>query len=443
MNPLRRRSVFRYLQPADQFVRIDVREPSDGAVRVRAGLNRTAYRRLVIDACCSELSGDAAGWLVERCPDDPLTAEDLLYQLCVEVNPHLDIHTVRLAAEGEEEGTAPAAARARAPQDGGKALRASARDIERRLAARVIGQGEAVRCVARAVRKAAAGLTQPNRPLAALLLVGRTGTGKTELARALARELYPDSPGGRLVRVDCTEYALAHEYAKLIGAPPGYVGHEQGGFLTEALRKTPECVVLFDEVEKAHPRLHHLLLQVLDEGHLSDGRGRRTDFGRAFVVLTSNAGAVEMQSATRKVGFGRARALGEPALREIATSALEAQFAPEFLARLDERIVFRELDSDDARRIAARLLSEVSQRARSQRIAVAIAPSVAAWVARRGFSPDSGARELRRVVEREIEAPIADLLIAGEGRGARKRLRPGALVRVTIRGGRPRFAVEA
>jgi ATP-dependent Clp protease ATP-binding subunit ClpC len=270
-------------------------------------------------------------------------------------------------------------------------------------------------------------LARDARPLATFLFIGRTGTGKTEMARRLAQELF----ASRLVRVDCSEFALSHEYAKLIGAPPGYVGHEQGGFLTEALRKTPDCVVLFDEIEKAHPRMHHLLLQVLDEGHLSDGRGRRTDFSRAVVVLTSNVGASEMQAATRRVGFAGPASLAEGALREIASRALEAQFAPEFLARLDEQVLFRELSRDDAGAIAANLLGELAARARRRHLAVDFAPGVARWVAERGFSPDTGARELRRVIERDIEARLADLLL-DERRPERG---DGGLLRASIRGG--------
>jgi ATP-dependent Clp protease ATP-binding subunit ClpA len=429
MDPLRSRTLLRYFMAADTFVRILVHDARESTLRARPGLNRTTYRRLVIETCCPEYHGDLAGRLSEQCPHDPLAAEELLYQLCIEVNPTLDIHTVRLgehaAAVERDPRARPDPARDAAVAF--KRLRQRARGLGDRLARHIVGQDAAIEVVSRAMRRVAAGLARDSRPLATFLFIGRTGTGKTEMARRIAHELFES----RVVRVDCSEFALSHEYAKLIGAPPGYVGHEQGGFLTEALRKTPDCVVLFDEIEKAHPRMHHLLLQVLDEGHLSDGRGRRTDFSRAVVVLTSNVGASEMQAATRRVGFAEPTALAEATLREITSRALETQFAPEFLARLDEQVLFRELTRDDAGVIAANLLGELAQRARRRHLKVDFAPGVARWVAERGFSPDTGARELRRVIERDVEARLADLLLA-ERRPERG---DDGLLRATIRGG--------
>jgi ATP-dependent Clp protease ATP-binding subunit ClpC len=433
MDPVRSRSVFRYFLPADSFVRILLLEAREGALAARPGLNRQVYRRLVIETCCPEYAEDLLERLGEQCPHDPLAAEDLLYQLCVEVNPHFDIHTVRLAERsGDEAEAAPEAADSASRSL--ERLRRRARGLEQRLRRRVVGQDHAVAAVAAAVRRAAAGLAPENRPLGTFLFVGRTGTGKTELARALARELFPGERLGRLVRIDCSEYALAHEYAKLIGAPPGYVGHEHGGYLTEALRKEPECLVLFDEIEKAHPRLHHLLLQVLDEGHLADGRGRRVDFSRALVVLTSNVGAGEVRDASRRLGFGASTALASGTIEEITSRALESEFAPEFLARVDERVVFRDLTPLDAEQIAARLLEDLALRVRRRRARVAFADSVARWVAERGFRPETGARELRRVIQRDVEAPLAELLLRDDGRG---------LVRVAIRRGAPAFSRAA
>jgi ATP-dependent Clp protease ATP-binding subunit ClpA len=415
VDPRVSKSVLRYFLPADSFLRIFVREASVLAARARAGLSHAAYRRLVIECCCPELGTDVRTALARLCPEDPASGEELLYQLCIEVNPELDIHSVRLAGEPQP---APATARGDDPRASLERLARAAKGLERRLARCVVGQDAAITCCARAVRRAAAGLTAGARPRATLFFVGRTGTGKTELARALANELFD----GSLVRVDCSEYAMAHEYSKLLGAPPGYVGHDQAGFLAESMKKKPESVVLFDEIEKAHPKLHSLLLQLIDEGHLSDGRAKRIDFTRALVVMTSNAGSAEIQAAGKRVGFARGSSLAPAHLAEIVGEALQQGFAPEFLGRLDERVLFRELDESDATEIAALQLAALAARCRQRGFPVAFPASVARWVARRGFDPLSGAREIRRVVQREVEAPLAERLLA-ERAGRRGLLR--------------------
>jgi ATP-dependent Clp protease ATP-binding subunit ClpC len=236
------------------------------------------------------------------------------------------------------------------------------------------------------------------------------------------------------VRIDCSEFAMAHEYSKLIGAPPGYVGHGDGGQLTEALAKNPEAVVLFDEIEKAHPRMHNLLLQVLDEGHLTDGKGQRVRFDRAFVVLTSNVGAQEVVRESSRVGFGGETPLDDAAVGQITDRELRETFPPEFLGRLDETVRFRCLDLSDARRIARRQLTELAERVRKRGRRIAFTPAVAGWVAERGFAPESGAREIRRTIRRELEAPLAESLLET------RRDRPW--VRIGIRGGAPEFRVE-
>ena len=436
MSHLESSTVHRYFELADSFVEVKVLQGEALELRAPRRLDRCAYRRVVIQTCMPEFERDASARLERLFPEDPLMAEDLLYQICIDVNPQLEIHKVRLHPAGAR----PQTIRREGPDPPDAAdfpdrLRRAARDLERRLLRRVLGQEEAVHSVARAVEKAAAGLSAPDRPLSCSLFVGRTGTGKTELARRLASELYASAAHGGLVRIDCSEYALAHEYSKLIGSPPGYVGHEEGGQLTEALRRRPESIVLFDEVEKAHPRMHNVLLQILEEGSLTDGKGRRVGFERAFVILTSNAGAADIRAATHAVGFHRAQTLGAETLQDITGEALARQFAPEFLGRLDEVVLFRELDFRTVVRIARGHLTDLALRARRAGAAVAFTPAVARWVAERGYSPEYGARELRHVIQREIEPPLARLVL----RGAARR---GALVRARIRGGRPTFAVE-
>jgi ATP-dependent Clp protease ATP-binding subunit ClpA len=433
-NPAPERSVYRYFDLADSFVQILVKDAGGLALPERPGMGRAGYRRMVIEACMPELRGDVEQALTTLFPDDPMMVEDLLYQLCVEINPSLDIHEVRLSVDPESQTRS--AAPPEEPPKLLERLRARARGLDRRLGQDVIGQEAAVAAVVQAMRKAAVGLAPEGRPLASFLFTGRTGTGKTELARTLARELFAqpgESRGAGLVRIDCSEFALAHDTAKLIGSPPGYVGHEAGGQLTAAVAARPESVVLFDEVEKAHPRMHNLLLQVLEEGALTDSKGQRVSFERAVVIMTSNAGAREMIDATRTVGFGGCRALDRGALETITEQALGRAFSPELLGRMDEHVLFEELSPKVVERIAARKLLDLARRTRRAGAVVAFTPAVARWVAERGYSPESGAREVRRVLQREVEPGITERLMEGlQG-----------LLRVRVRGGALVFEVEA
>lgn len=424
------RTVYRYFDLADCFVQIAALEQGSLTLADRPGLGRAGYRKLVIQACMPDFREGLDATLERLFPDDPLMVEDLLYQLCVEVNPGLDIHEVRLEVDPGAGGEhAPTAAPASGGLDGAgrdallEHLGRRATGLEARLRKQVIGQDRAVRAVARAVRSAAAGLGEAGRPLGSFLLTGRTGTGKTELARALAGDLFG---ADGLVRIDCSEFAMAHESSKLIGAPPGYVGHDDGGQLTDAVAQNPECVVLFDEVEKAHPKLHNLMLQILEDGNLTDGKGKTVDFSRALVVMTSNCGAEDVQSASRAVGFGANETLGRASLEDITGEALARTFPPEFLGRIGETVLFDELGAETVEAIAAKKLRELGERAKARGYAVRITPAVARWVARRGFRPESGARELRRVLQTEIEPRLSELLL--ERGGATVRVRGGELV---------------
>ena len=294
----------------------------------------------------------------------------------------------------------------------------------------MLGQPEAVASVVRALRRAAAGLSSPRGPLGTLLFVGPTGTGKTELARALAEEL-----GGprRLVRVDCSEFGGKHETSKLLGAPPGYVGHEHGSQLARRLAGEAETVVLFDEVEKAHPHLHELLLQVLDEGQLTDGRGVRLDFRRSFVILTSNAGTRALAAAKERLGFARG-AVPEDERHALVRHALGAAFAPEFLARLDEIVLFRELSARELGAVAEQALLALALRVRARQKRVCFSSAVARWASTRALERDCGARSVLHCIRREIEAPLAEALLAAE---------ESEWIEVSIRRGRPRIAHAA
>ena len=397
----------------------------DGAFSLgeRPGLGRAGYRKIVIETCMPEFRNELDDKLGQLFPDDPLMVEDLLYQLCVEVNPALDIHEVRLTVDGLGQADAPSTETEAAAATSRDAtldhLREKALSLEAALRRRVIGQSGAVTSVSRAVRSAAAGLGESQRPLASFLFTGRTGTGKTELARSLAEHVFrtPEHPG--LVRIDCSEFGLAHEYSKLIGSPPGYIGHDDGGQLTDAVEKAPESVVLFDEIEKAHPKLHNLLLQILEEGALTDGKGKRVSFARTVIVMTSNCGAEDVTSASRAVGFGGAATLGRASLQDITNLSLASTFTPEFLGRIGETVLFDELNQKSVERIATIKLGELKDRAAIRGLDVRFTSAVAAWIAERGFKPETGARELRRVIQRELEPALSERLLKAGSAGRR------------------------
>ncbi|MFT7485071.1 MAG: ATP-dependent Clp protease ATP-binding subunit ClpA, partial [Candidatus Paceibacteria bacterium] len=311
------------------------------------------------------------------------------------------------------------------------------RDLERRLKRKVHGQDAAIETLCRAVLTSAAGLRDFRRPLGCFLFVGRTGTGKTELSRCLAKELSEDPRTGpdNLIRIDCSEYALAHEYSKLIGSPPGYVGHEEGGQFSQHLKTNPEAVILFDEIEKAHPRMHNLLLQVLEEGCLTDGKGHRLDLSRNFVLMTSNAGAEDMRSATQSLGFHSTQSLTDQTLHDLTHRALDQTFSPEFLGRLDEIVLFSELGESTAHKIAQDQLTQLAIRARRRGVRVAFTPAVARWVTDQGFDPRFGARELRSVIQREVEPMLAQVLLSGD-------VEDEDLVRARIHKGKLLFHIE-
>jgi len=277
--------------------------------------------------------------------------------------------------------------------------------LEEELHQRVIGQDEAIGAVADAIRRARAGLGDPNRPIGSFLFLGPTGVGKTELAKTLAATLFDSEEN--LIRIDMSEYQEKHTVARLIGAPPGYVGYEEGGQLTEAVRRRPYSVILFDEIEKAHPDVFNTLLQVLDDGRLTDGQGRTVDFRNTAIILTSNIGSpliLEGIQTGQSYETIRARVL----------DVLQASFRPEFLNRLDEIVVFRPLAQDQIAQIVEIQLGAVRRRLTEKRITLEVSPEALAFLAERGYDPIYGARPLKRVIQRELETPLSRKILSGE-----------------------------
>ena len=273
--------------------------------------------------------------------------------------------------------------------------------MEDRLGQRLIGQKDAVRAVSDAVRRSRAGISDPNRPTGSFLFLGPTGVGKTELAKSLAEFLFDDDHA--MIRIDMSEYSEKHSVARLVGAPPGYIGYEEGGQLTEAVRRRPYSVVLLDEVEKAHPEIFDILLQVLDDGRLTDGQGRTVDFRNTLLILTSNLGSQFLADQTME----------QQAKRDAVMNVVRTSFKPEFLNRLDEIVLFDALGTEELSKIVDINISRLNQRLSDRRIAVEVTDAARDWLALTGFDPVYGARPLRRLIQSSIEDQLAREVLAG------------------------------
>ncbi len=288
--------------------------------------------------------------------------------------------------------------------------------LEETLHGRVVGQDEAVSAVARAIRRARAGLKDPKRPIGSFIFLGPTGVGKTELCRALGEAMFGDEDA--VVRIDMSEYMEKHSVSRMVGSPPGYVGHDEGGQLTEKVRRKPYSVVLFDEVEKAHPDVFNILLQILEDGRLTDSQGRTVDFKNTVVVMTSNAGAHAMEN-KKRLGFGTdvesemERARSYEQMRERIMKEVKNLFRPEFLNRVDEIIVFHPLEEADIRKIAGLMVAQVQRRLQEQGIALHMPDEAVAYLAKAGFDPQYGARPLRRAIQRTVEDALSEEILAG------------------------------
>jgi ATP-dependent Clp protease ATP-binding subunit ClpB len=296
--------------------------------------------------------------------------------------------------------------------------------MEDELAKRVIGQQEAVHAVSTAVRRARAGLQDPNRPIGSFMFLGPTGVGKTELTKTLAAYLFDDE--NALIRLDMSEYMEKHAVSRLIGAPPGYVGYEEGGALTEAVRRRPYQVILFDEIEKAHPDVFNVLLQVLDDGRLTDGQGHTVDFRNTLIVMTSNLGA--------ELLVNQPEGQDTTAVKDQVMTIVRSAFRPEFLNRVDEIILFHRLQKAQMGRIVDIQMARLQKLLDERKIAIVLEPSGRDWLAEKGWDPAYGARPLKRVIQKSVQDPLAEMLLAGTIKDGEKVVISGDKVGLSFNG---------
>lgn len=422
----------KYCQAIDRFIKIrafSAKEAQEILKNVTL-TNRRSYVQLVINSAIVNYNDDIMKEIFLsgqfRGKDMDLLEENL-YGMCVSVTPELDINRVSIKSSESDLAENIFLLEGRRADDNGSSMER----IEGLLKKKIVGQDEAISNVVRVLKSSYTGIRRPEKPAGVFLFAGQTGVGKTELAKTIAELVL----GGqsKMVRIDCSEYALPHEYAKLIGAPPGYIGYEDGGVLTGAASGGKDSVFLFDEIEKAHPKVHNLLLQIMDEGFATDNKGRRIPFGKSIIILTSNVGAGEIAEMETSIGFGNRMAESTDSLKERETvRALEDRFAPEFLNRLDEIIVFRALDHEDNTKIVDMFLGEVSSRLASIGKKLSFPKSVRDHLAAKIETSKYGARPLKRIISRYIEAPLSDCLLTCQFKDAEK-------IRVTMKKGKINF----
>jgi ATP-dependent Clp protease ATP-binding subunit ClpC len=300
--------------------------------------------------------------------------------------------------------------------------------MEEALHEKVIGQDEAIRTVARAVRRARAGLKDPRRPIGVFMFLGPTGVGKTYLARALAEFMFGSEDA--MIRLDMSEFMEKHNVSRLIGAPPGYVGYEDAAQLTDTVRRKPHCLILLDEIEKAHPDVFNMLLQIFDDGHLTDAKGRRVDFRNTIIIMTSNVGS-DLIRKEQVLGFATKRDEAQTfqeqyeRMKDKVLQAMKQVFRPEFLNRLDAVVVFHPLTKEHIRQIVEKEIREIEQRVVLKGIAIEITDAAKDWLGEKGFDPVFGARPLRRVIQNEIEDRLSEAILEG-------RFREGDTVRIDV-----------
>lgn len=392
-----------YCESLDRFVSIRKCGPEEVSALIKDVTKLSGkknYHNLVVSYCVVDYVTDLSYLLQPKAIfgeiSDIIKAE--LYALCIDVNPDLDIKKVRIETSEKTKVPLLGYSKEYGIQNVEK--------IEEFLSSQIIGQSEAVALISKCIRRAAVGLKDPNRPIGSFSFVGQTGVGKTEMAKAISHCLWG---GDFFIRIDCSEYSLPHEYAKLIGAPPGYVGSSDGGFLTESMKKKQNAVILFDEIEKAHKKVHNLLLQIMDDGRLTDNKGHTVDFSKSIIVMTSNLGVKPVTDVEKAIGFSRHIFNYNEKKNEVIKD-FERNFSPEFINRIDEIIVFRELTETDKENIAFKMLDEFRLRAEKIGIFLDYSKDIAKFLVSQIDNNKYGARPLKRTIVRLVEFPLSDML---------------------------------
>lgn len=423
----------RYCQAIDRFIK--VRVFSEGEIQQlfnRVNLtDRRSYQHLVINAAIVNYNDDVLKDILyskELKRNDVGWLEEEFYQLCIKINPDLDINRLSVTVEEEASSEKLFLLEGEEKRGFGRGIE----DLETRLKERLVGQDEAAAKVTKALKRAFVGINPPERPYGVFLFAGQTGVGKTELAKRLSELVLGDT--GKMLRIDCSEFALPHEYAKLIGAPPGYVGYDDGGILSGPMLANPQRIVLFDEIEKAHPKVHNLLLQIMDEGFVTDNKGQKVHFNKSIVIMTTNVGAGEIAQVQGAIGFGNRSGEVDHRFKERETmNALENTFAPEFLNRIDDVIVFRALGHDDHVRIVEMLLGQIKDRLSAVGKEISFPRALTSHLARKIDHSRYGARPLKRIITRFIEAPLSDCLLSGRFRDVKR-------IKTSLKGGKVVFS---
>lgn len=417
-------AIMKYFEPLDKFIRIrifsgeQVAEALDAdSFNRRSIVTKEAYMVWLAKIAVVNFETDILPRIKERFGKEHLNDVLVsLHQDIVSLNPRLEIHQVQIPimAEGDavqEDTSSLFVSPLTSIKNFCELIRRKLPVLESGLRMRIIGQDEAINAIISVLTRAAAGIRDYYRPIGSMLFMGFTGVGKTELVKATSDILFGP---GRLARIDCSEYAQAHEYAKILGAPPGYVGHETGSEFCKQMISCPQSVVLFDEIEKADPRIYDLLLQILEDGQLTTGKGEVVDFTQALIFITSNIGTREAISAQNRAGFKFA-VHDDPDTKGLGfVQALERDVPPEFLNRIDRTIVFRQLDGDDAAKITGKMMLDLNQRIRDATEGgwgLNVSAAARQRIVADGFSRAYGARELRRTIQQQIEDPIAERMV--------------------------------